>query len=235
MKMAASGKNLVGQRARSLFTYIIPVDDGAAPNPFGGVCTLAICKPSIRRVAEVGDWVVGLGSKRAQPKSLEGHVVYAMRVTGKMTLSEYDAFAREKLPDKIPDMGSTNNSRRVGDCIYDYSRGRSNPVQRRGVHNQQNMRTDLGGAFVLLSRDFYYFGDAAVRLPEGLRSIVKQQQGHRRITNRRLITKFESWLRRHGKTGVRGKPGYRKSQYHTGSSSACAGGFLRTMRSNHCS
>jgi hypothetical protein len=34
-----------------LFTYTIPYDDGAAPNPFHGICTLAICKPSIRRVA----------------------------------------------------------------------------------------------------------------------------------------------------------------------------------------
>lgn len=44
-----------------LFSYCIPVDDGAAPNPFWGVCTLAICKPAIRRVAEVGDWIAGVG------------------------------------------------------------------------------------------------------------------------------------------------------------------------------
>jgi hypothetical protein len=46
----------------TLFTYCIPYDDGAAPNPFWGLCTLAICKPSIRRVAKEGDWVVGTGS-----------------------------------------------------------------------------------------------------------------------------------------------------------------------------
>lgn len=45
-----------------LFSYCIPVDDGAAPNPFWGVCTLTICKSKIRRVAEIGDWVVGVGS-----------------------------------------------------------------------------------------------------------------------------------------------------------------------------
>ncbi len=46
----------------TLYTYFIPFDNGAAPNPFGGICTLAICKPVIRRNAKAGDWVVGTGS-----------------------------------------------------------------------------------------------------------------------------------------------------------------------------
>ena len=45
-----------------LFSYCIPVDDAAAPNPFWGYCTLAICKPGHWRVAQVGDWVIGTGS-----------------------------------------------------------------------------------------------------------------------------------------------------------------------------
>lgn len=31
----------------SLFTHAIPFDDGTAPNPFNGMCTLAVCKPVI--------------------------------------------------------------------------------------------------------------------------------------------------------------------------------------------
>jgi len=45
----------------TLYTYCIPYDDGAAPNPYWGICTLVICKPVIRRTAEVGDWIVGTG------------------------------------------------------------------------------------------------------------------------------------------------------------------------------
>ena len=30
-----------------LYTYCIPYDSGAAPNPFWETCTLAICKPVI--------------------------------------------------------------------------------------------------------------------------------------------------------------------------------------------
>ncbi|WP_395051688.1 hypothetical protein [Flavobacterium sp.] len=35
-----------------LFLYCIPFDDGAAPSPFWGVCTLNICKPVIRKNAK---------------------------------------------------------------------------------------------------------------------------------------------------------------------------------------
>ena len=37
-----------------LSAYIVSTDAGLAPNPFWGVCTLAVCKPRIRRFAEVG-------------------------------------------------------------------------------------------------------------------------------------------------------------------------------------
>ncbi len=42
-------------RKATLYTYCIPYDDGAAPNPFWGQCTLVICKPRIRKVARPGD------------------------------------------------------------------------------------------------------------------------------------------------------------------------------------
>ncbi len=70
----------------TLFSYCIPYDDGAAPNPFWGLCTLAICKPGIRRVAKEGDWVVGTGSVNSPAGDASGKVVYAMRVTQKMTM-----------------------------------------------------------------------------------------------------------------------------------------------------
>lgn len=41
---------MVGTRiAGTLFSYVVETDSGFAPNPFFGVCTLARCKPSIRR------------------------------------------------------------------------------------------------------------------------------------------------------------------------------------------
>jgi hypothetical protein len=73
-----------------LFTYVITTDAGFAPNPFHGVCTLNCCKPVIRRVAQVGDWVAANTS--ADFPAGPGLLLYAMRITSKMPMSEYDAW-----------------------------------------------------------------------------------------------------------------------------------------------
>ena len=44
-----------------VYMYVVDRDFGFAPNPFHGFCTLATCKPRTRRVAKVGDWIVGMG------------------------------------------------------------------------------------------------------------------------------------------------------------------------------
>ena len=87
-----------------LFSYTIPIDDGAAPNPFGGLCTLTICKPAIRRVAIKDDWIAGLGSMHAPSGDLSGRLVYAMRVDEVMSLREYDRKAPLRWPFRIPDI-----------------------------------------------------------------------------------------------------------------------------------
>src|SRR5262249_55154673 len=65
-----------GIMSPTLFSYCIPYDFGSAPNPFWGLCTLAICKPDIRRTANVGDWVVGTGSAVSPIGNISGKVVY---------------------------------------------------------------------------------------------------------------------------------------------------------------
>lgn len=177
-----------------LFTYTIPVDDGAAPNPFYGMCSLAICKPGIRRVAKVGDWVVGLGAKHTfSGKDLSGHVVYAMCVEQVVSLKEYDFLAPMHWPHRIPNAESLALHERLGDCIYDFSK--SKPVQRQGVHNAGNIETDLGGENVLISKDFYYFGTCAIKLPESLLKICHQTQGHRSTSNNPYFEEFVTWVR----------------------------------------
>lgn len=61
----------------NVFTYVVEHDLGFAPNPFHGVCTLACCKPRIRRKAERGDIVLGTGAALPQ---LRGHLTYWMQV-----------------------------------------------------------------------------------------------------------------------------------------------------------
>jgi len=176
-----------------LFSYCIPIDDGAAPNPFWGECTLVICKPVIRRVAQVGDWVVGIGSKNVRGKNYSGKLVYAMLVTGKKSLLKYDSHCQKVLPNKIPDVSSGDYRRNVGDCIYDFSVGEY-PRQREGVHDQENVSTDLAGQYALLSEHFYYFGDAAVMLPPEFKILARNIRGHRSTLNESIKKSFVEWL-----------------------------------------
>lgn len=176
-----------------LFTYTVRVDDGAAPNPFNGMCSLAICKPGIRRVAKPGDWVAGLGSTNAPSGNLSGHLIYAMRVEEVLSLREYDLFASSRWPHRIPNVQSAALQDRLGDCIYDFSNGA--PIQRPSVHNSGNVAPDLSGDNVLLSKDFYYFGSRAKKLPDYLREICHQTQGHKSNSNALYFDQFVSWVR----------------------------------------
>lgn len=70
----------------TVWSYKVARDYGFAPNPFHGVCTLACCKPLIRGHADIGDWVIGAGSKA---NGLWGKIVYAMIVDETLTFDQY--------------------------------------------------------------------------------------------------------------------------------------------------
>jgi hypothetical protein len=179
----------------TLYSYCIPIDDGAAPNPYWGICTLVICKPVIRRNAKKGDWIVATGSKNAPDhQDFSKHLVYAMKLTqDPMSMAEYDAFCQKHLPNKIPDTKHKDYARRVGDCIYDFSQG-SEPIIRNGVHNEGNRKRDLGGENALLSDHFYYFGYKPVLLPDNLHAIIRNGQGHKSHSNENYKLDFVDWL-----------------------------------------
>lgn len=172
-----------------LYSYCIPFDEGAAPNPFWGICTLNICKPVIRRIAQIGDWVVGTGSREA---GFENKVVYAMEVTDKMSMRDYFFFCKDQLHEKFPNFHSADYMERVGDCIYDFSF--TPPTILPSVHNEGNRNRDMGGRYCLLSNHFYYFGDNPETLPPELLPIVRQGQGHKSVSNDPYIDNFVEWI-----------------------------------------
>jgi hypothetical protein len=181
-----------------IYSYVLKIDDGAAPNPFGGVCTLTICKPVIRRNASVGDWVIGTGSKNAKlsygiKRDFSKYLVYAMKISEKKRLIEYDNYCKEYLPIKIPKFNSDDYVEQRGDCIYDFSVG-EHPKLRLSVHTEINRETDLRGEYSLLSNHFYYFGEKPIMLPEDLQIFVKGNQGHFVFDNEEIINKFEKWI-----------------------------------------
>lgn len=190
-----------------LYSYCLRYDDGAAPNPYWGVCTLVICKPAIRRTAEIGDWVVGLGSTNSPIGDISDCVVYAMKVTQKMTLEEYDFYCNSRLKNKIPEWDSGDYKKKMGDCIYDYSKGHS-PELRNSVHIKKNRKRDLSGENALLSNHFYYFGDKPIKLREELHPIIHATQGHKSNSNEPYVEEFVTWIEglRNKINSVVGKP-----------------------------
>jgi len=178
-----------------LFSYTVRFDDGAAPNPFNGLCTLAICKPGIRAAAKSGDWIAGIGSSNAaHGRDLSHRLVYAMRVKESIPLAEYHRRAQSEWPDRIPKINSKSLPDRLGDCIY-YEDHEGKLLQRKGsVHNQGNYARDVSGKNVLISDHFYYFGREAILLPEHLYGIRHPFQGHKRQANDHLVQPFIDWI-----------------------------------------
>lgn len=152
-----------------VYMYVMSRDFGFAPNPFHGVCTLATCKPTIRRVAQVGDWVLGLGGLRL--KAFD-RCIYAMQVDETMTFDEY-----WEHPDHLRKRPVRIGTRKtmVGDNIYHRDRIGGGWLQADSHHSRPdgapeplNVSTDTGADRVLLSHRFIYYGREAVPIPSDI-------------------------------------------------------------------
>jgi hypothetical protein len=162
--------------------YVVARDFGFAPNPFHGYCTLATCKPMIRKQAKIGDWVIGVGGARLKAT---GRCIFAMRVTEKLTFNEY--WSNPAFLDKRP---IRNGSRKmmVGDNIYYFDTGAcewhqvdSHHSHADGSTNFDNLIADTQSNSVLISQHFFYFGREAPIIPEDLLDSIgyKNARGHR--------------------------------------------------------
>ena len=166
-----------------IYVYIVPVDDGAAPNPYGGVCTLAICKANLRNIAKQGDWIIGLNS--------EFKLIYTMKITTVITMKEYDSYTKENLAIKIPNKTSKNIEEQMGDSVYDFS---NDEIKLRpSVHSRCTKEMDLAGKNVLLSTYFYYFGNKPKELPKEFENIVNLDMDFIELTQELKIS-FLTWL-----------------------------------------
>lgn len=157
-----------------LFSYKLTVDSGFAPNPFHGYCTLATCKPQIRLLKRVGDWLAGFTSTGLNGDSV-GHerLVYLMRVDEKMGLEDY--FRDPRFAAKKPVMQSDRCVDLVGDNIYDRVNRRWVQLPNRS-HDAGDLARDTGGRCVLVSITFAYFGSGPLVVPDGVRPDVPRGQ-----------------------------------------------------------
>lgn len=146
-----------------LFTYVIARDFGFAPNPFHGTCTLATCKPGIRKSASVGDWVLGVAGKGLGPAYRK--CILLMKITEKIGFQEYWEDKRFSL--KKP-CRNGSNVMMLGDNIYhkdakgNWTQEDSHHSNPDGSQNPVNLKRDTGTSDqVLISKFFFYFGSHA--------------------------------------------------------------------------
>lgn len=192
----------------ALWCYVVSQDHGFAPNPFHGVCTLATCKPLIRRCAKLGDWVLGMGSRE---HGNGGRAVYLMRVTDETTYDRYwrdPRFARKK------PVVNGSFMLRFGDNIYHrpapgaaWVQADSRHSRVGGVANLEFLRTDTSTTDrVLISDDFIYWGDQAPPLPDDLAVFGTVGRGARRRFTEVQVAGLLHWGRQRNERGWVGEP-----------------------------
>ena len=178
-------------------TYVIDHDLGFAPNPFHGCCTLACCKPDIRKHARKGDLLLGTGSV---PNGLSGHLCYWMRISSVLTFDEYwaDPGFRRKRPDLRGSLPS-----RYGDNIYHRVDGTGGWVQEDSFHSlpggvvsEANLARDTSKTDrVLVGSDFCYWGGGRPpKIPPHLQCFVHATQGHKNNFSEADKAALMAWL-----------------------------------------
>ena len=185
-----------------LYSYVVARDYGFAPNPFFGACTLATCKPRIRSVAQIGDWVVGTGSKQ---REREKYLVYAMRVTGAMTFNQY--WTDPRFQTKKPNLRGSKKQA-FGDNIYSkdahttlWCQVNSHHSLTDGSPNESNVVADTNADRVLISDDFVYWGGSGPPLPQKFLSYGTQGinlcagRGHKNNFPPAFVQEFIAWIR----------------------------------------
>ncbi len=188
-----------------VYSYVVARDYGFAPNPFFGVCTLATCKPRIRGVTRMGDWVIGTGSKSYD---LGSHLVFAMRVTEILSYDQYWADPRFRA--KRPMLrGSVKQA--YGDNIYHHGRD-GQWIQENSHHslpggrkNLANVRHDTQTSSVLIATDFVYWGSSGPMIPRRLRALCSHR-GHKCNFPPEFAADVISWVRGLGVSGYAGAP-----------------------------
>ena len=184
-----------------LFSYVVRWDHGFAPNPFYGVCSIATCKPDIRRAAKLGDYVLGTGTAG---RGLSGKAVFLVRVGEIIAFDEY--WSDVRFMRKIPVMNGSLQQR-FGDNIY--HREGSKWIQADSRHsrvgsrpNVMNLKRDTGKTdSVLLGTEFTYWGGDGPSIPGRLSEFIHSTPGHRAFFSEQQIQHFLTWIDQIGEKG----------------------------------
>jgi hypothetical protein len=215
--------------------YVQPWDFGMAPNVDGGVCTLATCKPAIRRNTKLGrEWVLAVGAVKTVmhvaggKKTFENwkdRLVYAMIPDERLTYDEYfnDPRFAAKIPhsrqepgDNIYHLDRTGKHYEAVDCVNDIHRSDS---QLR--FDPDFSAADMQAPVAMVAHDFWYWGENAPHLadtglkPKTIETLMHAKRGHLVVRDPEIIRDVVDWLRAQ-EPGVHGQPRQRHllSEFH---------------------
>lgn len=192
-----------------LYSYVIPRDYGFAPNPYFDYCTLATCKPIIRRCAQVGDWIAAYG---AAGSPVHGKLVVLMRVEEALSFDEYWEDGRFRCKRPVFNKGVMH---KYGDNIYHHVDGKwvqefSHHSMPDGSINSINLNRDTQTDRVLIAQDFYYFGNNAIDIPQRFNVLIKEGRNHSVCMDETIINDFISYIRTKCDRKIYGIPYSRK-------------------------
>lgn len=197
------------KKQMKVYSYVVARDFGFAPNPFHGFCTLATCKPKIRKNAEIGDIIIGIGSG-AQDSAYKNRMIFAMIVSDILTYDEY--WNDPRFAPKKPFMGGSLKQM-YGDNIYHTSPETGMIVQEFSHHsyddgstNYNNFNRDVPGEKVLVAEQFWYFGNQAIEIPSSLSCLSEVKRGHQVWKGQDLYCAVRAWLESLNDSGFIGKP-----------------------------
>ena len=195
------------------YSYLVEHDFGLAPNPFGKYCTLAVCKPKIRKSSklQIGDWIIGTGSKGLEGtsgKKLRHHLIYTMQVSEIILMEKY--WSDPRFEYKKPVINGPLVSMYGDNFYHKDSSGKwiqedSAHSLHKGKTNEQHLKTDTSGKNVLIAELFYYFGDTAPLIPKPLQDICHTTIGEKKLSIEKG-EQFIDWVKSNFNPGINGDP-----------------------------
>lgn len=162
----------------TVYSYIMVHDRGYAPNPYHNIMSLAVCKGQIRNKAQKGDVIIAFAGTNISKTPI---LIYAMVITEKVPFWEY--MSDTKYSFKAPQYW-----RHTGDRIYVKKPDgvtailRSWHTEKDGTPIMEEVLQDLNGKFVLLSEQFWYFGNRAPSLTKDL-----EQKYYRKMRQTHIV------------------------------------------------
>jgi hypothetical protein len=184
-----------------LYSHILTVDRGLAPNPFWGYCTMAVCAPNHMGIkVHNGDWIIGFSSV-----ARGNRLIYAMQLSLEpLPFKTY--FHDPRFINKRPNIEG-DWKERCGDNMY-YKGEDGNWKQHPTLFHtdQPTIDQDLKHPYVFISEHFYYFGADAVEIPDVYKDLILKRQGCKYNFPSELVKAFVDWLKSNYQLGIHSDP-----------------------------